>query len=175
MQRRPPVMAPRLWVLAIFLAFWAVVAWWAYTPQDSLNDWWASVFWTAPIGVAIIGLRGVLLSRPIIRKQPRSAPLVRTPLDVIITTKGTSGVLGALQRVIRSTTAFNGYFTDYRVQIVTDEEGDAVPTIIEMARQIPNVEVLVVPSSYQTPNGARFKARSGHYAVLQRAAKRDGN
>jgi hypothetical protein len=158
---------PRWWTLAIWILIWSAVATVFYHASRGVINYYTTITWTLPFGVGIIGLWGAVVSYPIIKRQPRSDEEVGTvehPLHVFITTKGRANVLGALTRVIRSTTHFESHFRNYVVHIVTDEGCEAMAEIRALAAQV-GAEVEVVPSSYRTARGARFKARASQYSL----------
>lgn len=163
------VRPPRWWTLGIWAILWSVVAYVFYRPSSSVINWYTTIVWTLPFGVGVIGLTGALLSRPIIRRQPLTqadVDMVDSPLHVVITTKGEDRVLGALTRVIQSTSHFGTHFRDYVVHIVVDEGCEALDAIRVLAQEI-GAEFVVVPKSYQAVNGARFKARAAQYGLEQ--------
>lgn len=172
----PPlsVLLPRWRVFGVFLVFWSVVAYLLYTPGHGLINWYTSIMWSLPIGVTIVGLIGVLRSAAIVRRHSLDADfveVVKDPFYVVIPTKGTDDTYGALETVVGTTRLISEYFADWRVEIVVEDTCEAKERIVALAARCPNVSLVLVPSEYVTPNGAKFKARVSQYALDRRIAR----
>lgn len=167
------VAAPRWWTLALWLAAWSMVAIMFYRnhPLNFIN-WYTTIMWTVPMGVALVGFYGSTIARRIIKQQEYIAEVkgrIDDPLVVIITTKGDAKVMGALTRVIKSATDFAAHFSNYVVHIVTDEGCESLDQIQALATSV-GAEMVIVPQDYTTAKGTRFKARAQQYALEQQIA-----
>lgn len=168
-QARPLEVAPaRWWTLVVWFAVWTAIAIFFYRPGHDIINWYTTIFWTLPFGIAVIGIYGAMKSRPIIKAQPAPEDAVTTDdeLNVVITTIGSYRVLGALRRVITSTPAMGTHFNNYRITVLTEQDAEAMADIRQLAASV-NATVMVVPADYVTPKGTRFKGRALQYYIDQ--------
>jgi len=67
--------------------------------------------------------------------------------------------------------------SNYRIDVVIDEGDEDVCATLQALKDwlggTELVQLLVVPSDYQTPRGARYKTRANHYALEHRRARRE--
>lgn len=155
------------WALAGIVLAFSVIALWILRPGDDWLNWYLAVVWSlyAPIGA--VSVAGAALHG---RHIKRSAYAGVTDKLVIFNVPSLCRVNSenALRRVVGSIGAnAPKNLTHWRVDVVT-EDGSADPEILAELRSMPHVRVLLVPSAYETPNGAAFKARANHYAMEAR-------
>lgn len=160
---------PLLLIFSVFCALAVLVTNMVASSDDWFN-WYLAVVWSIDAPLAVIGLLGALhISRRGGGRIPRSRFSGTTDRKVVFTvpTLGRADTANALRRVLRSITdhAPNN-LTAWRIDVVTEQGADG--RLLDELCQQPNVRVLVVPSSYETPNGAKFKTRANHYAMEQR-------
>jgi egghead protein (zeste-white 4 protein) len=162
-----PVRPVRWWPLPLWLMIWTALAFLLYKdyPHELIN-WYASIVWTLPFGISVIGICGAFISTARIKAEARKQKvgIIDDPLDVVLITRGKADVLGALTRVIRSLHYFNTHFRNYQVYIITDQGAEAINNILNLASQT-GAQVLIVPKEYQTQRGTEFKARAAQYAL----------
>jgi beta-1,4-mannosyltransferase len=148
-------------------------AWMAKVPPGPM-DIYLGFFWTLPVLTSAIGMYGSLATARRMRLdslRPQHAAPTSQQLVVVIPTVGRNDTLPALERVIRSTCqSLPLFFERFRVDVVIEEHCTARTSIELIAKSNPYTNVIVVPSSFQTVNRTRFKARANHYANLIRAA-----
>lgn len=119
--------------------------------------------WLAAVPQALFGLFGLLLYR-----HPRTLDQVEftnSPVCFRVVTRGGTNdeavarTVSSIQQWMDRVPLFS-----YVVEIVYDQplDGMVVPALEELRSD--QVRTLVVPASYQTPTGVRFKARAHHYA-----------
>ena len=186
----PPVVEPDARVAAPanriaaprFASFWAAYVvflglYWLLhgVPRSDLFSWYVTVVWTLPILTSLRGVAGGMLTRSRLRREPRSTRPPRTSpamLVVAVPTIGRRDTQPALERVVRSTCRIlPAYFPRLRVDIVVEEDCEAIAGISALAGEYPAVRLVVVPRDYRTPNRARFKARANEYANALRIAE----
>jgi egghead protein (zeste-white 4 protein) len=172
-----PVRPARWWPLVMWLIAWSLLAYFVDVDHPGgFVNWYTTVIWTIPFGIAVIGALGAVVSRKAIKAQAtkKLVESIDDPLDVVLTTRGTADVIGALTRVIRSMTHFADHFANVTVYIVTEEGAAALAQINELVTEI-GATVLIVPTSYQTARGTQFKARAAQFALEQRVAGMGGS
>jgi egghead protein (zeste-white 4 protein) len=156
-----------------FVVCFSVLLWvrWMSAPSGWLA-WYVAVVWTMPVGIAAQGLLGALRT---MRSPPPSPPSRAAPdrvddlLIVVIPTVGRTDTLPALVRSVRSFCAcLPSAFANVRVDVVVDEDAEALEQVRLLAANSPMVRVLTIPRYFATPNGTRFKARANHFAHLAR-------
>ena len=115
-----------------------------------------TVPWSLQLLSAIPGLIGLFLYRP---ERPRFVPL--RPFDKLVCYRVVSRGhnLTALRQTVQSIRAEMQHLPlfPYRIEVVTDLEVDP--------GRGDDLVHLVVPKSYRTPNGTRYKARALQYAL----------
>ncbi|WP_131749456.1 glycosyltransferase family 2 protein [Frankia sp. Cppng1_Ct_nod] len=162
--------------LLVFAVF-GVFAWWAWARDHSFGflGWIATVVWTLPVANTLLGLSGGLLTTARLRRHrglPPTAAIVHDLLVVVVPTIGRRDIYPALERVVGS---FCDYLPDYfpylRVDVVIEEGCEAYEQIVSLAQTSQLIRVVIVPRSYRTPNGTRFKARANHYVHELRHAE----
>lgn len=170
------VAKPRWWTLLIVTVIWSAVAYFFYRPSHGFVSWYTTIAWTSPFFIGIIGLYGAIISRPIIQRHLSATEVegtISTPLDVNITTRGDAKVIGALTRVIKSAEAFAAHFENCTIRIVIEEDCEAFDRITNLAAAV-GAQVVIVPKSYTTAKGTRFKARAQQYALEERVKELGG-
>jgi len=138
------------------------------SPGHSPFNYYLTVVWTLYLPVGLMGLAGVLVSR--VRRGPTidlSSFEGQTDKKVVIVlpTLGKPGNLNALKRVIGSILEHGPRnLSDFRVDVVIDEGPDLEP-LYSWLGETSLVRVVVVPSGYRTPLGAKYKTRANQYAL----------
>jgi beta-1,4-mannosyltransferase len=93
-------------------------------------------------------------------------------LIVVLPSMVCAANLPALKRVIGSLLRFlPAHFASFRVDVIAEDGADVAPLmrwLDDIGALGTRVRVHVVPTSYSTPNGARFKTRANHYAMEAR-------
>jgi hypothetical protein len=154
-----------------YAAFFAI-AWLGTTARTTFSpvDWYASVVWTMPVLMTLVGLVGAVLTAHRVR-----APISPPPgpssemLVVVVPTIGRPDTYPALERVVASyRRELPGYFPRLRVDIVVEQDCEDRDRIAALAASDARVRVVTVPRGYETPNRTRFKARASHYANVLR-------
>ena len=85
---------------------------------------------------------------------------------VVVPTIGRADTVGALERVVGSFCEYLPlYFPLLRVDLVIEEDPEALDQIAALADHRPEVRILTVPRGYHTRNGTKFKARANQYAL----------
>jgi egghead protein (zeste-white 4 protein) len=168
MVRRQASWQPALAPFAITFVLVLAVTWWTYDPAAGPVSWVTTVVWTLPVISSTVGMVGALLTRRRMRRQRSwepARPAWQDILLVVVPTIGRIDTYPALERSVLSYCAhLPPYFPHFRVDIITEEGCAASHLIYELAEANPRVRVVVVPKSYRTPNGTRFKARANHYS-----------
>lgn len=134
-------------------------------------SWVTTVLWTLPFASSVIGLLGGLRTVRTLR-TPRSEgvrPVRSEALIVVLPTIGRFSTQPALERAVRSFCRFlPALFPNMRIDLVVEQDCEAMRAIGQLALASPMIHVVTVPRSYRTPAGTRFKARANHYAHEQR-------
>jgi cellulose synthase/poly-beta-1,6-N-acetylglucosamine synthase-like glycosyltransferase len=175
MVRRQASWEPALAPFAVTFVLVLAVTWWTYDSAAGPISWVTTVVWTLPVISSTVGMVGALLTRRRMRRQRSwepARPAWHDILLVVVPTIGRIDTYPALERSVLSYCAhLPPYFPHFRVDIIT-EEGCAASHLIDgLAEANPRVRVVVVPKSYRTPNGTRFKARANHYSHELRIAE----
>lgn len=172
----PPGLAAFGLVLVLLVTLGALAMDGADPP--GVTAWYAAVLWSLPILLTLQGLRGVLAvarrpgpdatdDRPI---GVDDVGIANERLVVVIPTIARNDTMPALRRVVDSACEeLVGEFPSVRVDVVVEESCRALQDVRELAGTHGCVDVVVVPSSWTTPNGTRFKARANQYAADRRA------
>jgi Glycosyl transferase family group 2 len=128
--------------------------------------WYATIVWTLPVSVAIVGLLGaVKIAAAQTRREERCVSVPSDLLVVVVPTVGRYDTMPALERAIGSFCEYlPAYFPRLRIDVVIEENCEALLAIKALAGRYPPTRIVNVPSQYQTLNGSRFKARANHYA-----------
>ncbi len=168
---------PAFSVAIVFTLLWLVM----FQIGDSQRTnngflaWYASVLWTIPGIVSLTGFTGAALTRrrSYFSAEPQDIPLpVDQALIVVVPTIGRPDSLAALTRVVGSfEDHLPGLFTTIRVDIVVEEDCEALLAIESLAAMADNTRIVVVPADYQTVNNTHFKARASQYAAEDRRAR----
>ena len=139
-----------------------------YSSRTGLVGWITTVVWTVPTPASVIGLVGALLTLRRVRRQRgwrEVAPANDDILVVVVPTIGRNDTYPALERAVLSYARyFPEYFPYLRIDIIVEEGCEAQGAIDRLAASDPVFRVVVVPRSYTTPNGTKFKARANHYS-----------
>ena len=156
-------------VIALALSAWA---WWRHDGQIGVVGWVTTVLWTIPLSSSLIGLMGCRHTRRLLRGADATpvAPVEDELLLVVVPTIGRLDTYPALERVVASYCEhLPSAFRRLRVDIVIEENCPARDAIVALAG--PLVRVVIVPATYVTPAGTRFKARANHFANEVRIAE----
>jgi hypothetical protein len=162
--------------LVAYLLFLAIAGWtWVRHSGLSLIGCVTTVVWTLPIVNTAVGLSGGMLAARRLRRSKKLPPtpaIVRDLLIIVVPTIGRLDTYPALDRAVRSFCRhLPSYFPNMRVDVVVEEDCDALDQIMQLAATNRSVRVVTVPRSYRPPNGTRFKARANHYAHELRSAE----
>ena len=85
-------------------------------------------------------------------------------LIVVVPTIGRHDTYPALERSVLSYIAhLPRCFPDLRIDIVTEQDCEAIDRIARLAARSDLIRLMAVPRHYRTPNGTKFKARANHY------------
>lgn len=166
---------PRLswWPLVAIFGFFSILGLslssMVEAPRHWFN-WYLAVAWSLYVPIAAVGIAGAHYSQKrgngrIARSSYRGG----TDRKVIFTVPSLChpGSTNALRRVLNSIIDHApGDLTRWRIDVVAEEGADL--GLLEEMRRRPHVRVLVVPSSYETEQGARFKTRANQYAMEER-------
>jgi hypothetical protein len=168
---------PACWSLVVAFTTYLLLGWAMTRLPHEANalSWYASVMWTAPILTAVLGVTGAVVAG---RRTGRTAERRSTPravddrLVVVVPTIGRDDTCTALARVLDSFVRhLPSRFSAVRVDVVIEENCEAQAAIQRMSETDPAIRVLVVPRTYRTQHGSRFKARANHYAHELRLAE----
>lgn len=177
-QQDIPWSLPRYWPFVVAYICVAVATGLVTAPSAGLLGWELTVAWAWPMVNSIVGLRGIWLSRQVLRDFWASPPPVRQSdlLVIAVPTVGQRNVLPALCRSVASHAAsFPAWFSRFRIDVVVDEGCEAAAAIHALAAEYGGVvRVITVPAAYRTANGTRFKARAAHYATELRQHEGEG-
>ncbi|MHA6763455.1 glycosyltransferase family 2 protein [Streptacidiphilus sp. PAMC 29251] len=139
-----------------------------YSDRTHLLGWVTTVLWTVPSAASAVGLYGALLTLRRVRRQrgwSEVAPAWDDVLVVVVPTIGRHDTYPALERAVLSYARYlPEYFPFLRIDIVVEEGCEAAASIDALAARNQALRVVVVPKSYRTPNGTRFKARANNYS-----------
>ena len=171
----------RLWLFPVILVVLAAIARSITRPGPSGFNDYLSVVWTMYLPIALVGLVAAVVTAR--RSGNRievstSEVVVGKKVIIQIPTLCHPGNIPALTRVISSIIEHAGHnLENYRIDVVIDE-GDAV--VVAATAQLrhwaggdPRICLVVVPNSYRTPLGAKFKTRANQYAMERRRAEGD--
>lgn len=142
----------------------------AVEPSSHWFNWHLAVAWSlyAPLGV--VGVIGALhLHRRGGGRLPQSRLSATTDRKVIFTVPSLChpDTTNALRRVLDSIDQHAPEnLVHWRIDVVTEEGADAA--VLDQLRRRRHLRVLVVPSAYETRNGAKFKTRANQYALEDR-------
>jgi hypothetical protein len=184
-------------LLILFIVIYVLFSRIASYERSPLN-YFLSVVWSVYVPLIAIGIVGAIhlrsqqhhhrklqrqregvggwwrMQSPSRHKPIRSEFSGRTDQFLVVTvpTMLAPGNLPALQRVLYSLLInLPMHFDHFRVDIVTEGDCDHQPLndwLIEIGRLGDCLRVVNVPTTYRTPNGARFKTRANHYAMEMR-------
>jgi egghead protein (zeste-white 4 protein) len=168
-----------VWPLLVpFVVILAIVAW-IYHPNASILSWPITVLWTWPIINSLIGIRGIYRTRRMLRETRErwdDTELTVCPeyLIVVVPTIGRPDTYPALERSVMSYVRhLPAHFPWLRVDVVVEENCEAMRRIVELASRSRLIRVVTVPKRYQTANGTRFKARANNYVHELRIEARE--
>jgi beta-1,4-mannosyltransferase len=180
-RRRSP--RPTFWSFGVIAVTTTALLFAVSAPERTPLNYVLSPIWSMYFPLMVVGLIGAAhLRRPKRRRTdgrrpryvPRSFFSGRTDKLLIVTIPSLvkRDNLPALQRVITSVLAeLPKQFDHFRVDVIAEDDGDLQP-LIDWLDSIgalgTRVRVLSIPSSYRTPNGARFKTRANHYGMQVR-------
>ncbi|WP_210505899.1 glycosyltransferase family 2 protein [Naasia sp. SYSU D00057] len=177
-RRTPPGLACFLVTFAAY-TWLAALLWQQADGHSGPLNWYASLIWSLPVLVSVLGLRGILRATGQQRPDAPSSPQAPVPelLIVVVPTVARQDTLVALQRVVRSLLRhLPPSFGHLRVDVVVEEGCECRRELDRLAASGP-VRIVTVPSGYRTAAGSRFKARANHYAhelrVLEGEARDD--
>lgn len=132
-------------------------------PPTPVN-YYVTVMWALYFPFALIGLIGVASIR---RFKPSTYQGTVDNLVIFaIPTIARGDVMPALIRVIASILALApANLTTFRVDVVVDEGAEAIDRLLHLARNEPRLRIVIVPTTYQTTNGTRYKARASQFVT----------
>ncbi len=132
-------------------------------PQVTWWNYYLTIAWSVYFPIGIAGFVGAILSR---RHRPSQFQgIVQQKVIFIIPTVGRQDTVPALERVINSVLQNSpNNLVNYRIDIIVDEGSEAISYLKEKFES-PRVQILVVPKSYRTQNGAKHKGRANQYAL----------
>jgi beta-1,4-mannosyltransferase len=157
-----PLLLP--WLIAVL-----VVGWFTEAFSGPLG-WPVTLLWTWPIIDTLVGIRGIFRTRRSLKRSRRrwrdTGPTVCEDfLVVVVPSIGRHDTYPALDRSVMSFIRhLPGHFPWMRVDVVIEEGCEAADRIYRLAARSELIRVIVVPKSYRTRHGTRFKARANHYA-----------
>ena len=161
---------PRYWPLVFpFLLILLVVGWFT-EPYAGALGWPLTVLWTWPIISTAIGIRGIARTRRTLREtdtrwQGQGLTICEDFLIVVVPTIGRHDTYPALERSVLSYIAYlPRCFPDLRIDIVIEQDCEALDRITRLAARSDLIRLISVPRRYRTANGTKFKARANHYA-----------
>lgn len=161
---------PRLWPLVLpWLIVLLIVGWFA-EPFSGPLGWPLTILWTWPIINTLIGIRGIVRTRRMLRKsrarwRDDATTVCEDFLVVVVPSIGRHDTYPALQRSVMSFIQhLPGHFPWMRVDVVIEEGCEAHDRIYRLASRSDLIRIVVVPKKYRTPRGTRFKARANHFA-----------
>ncbi len=158
-----------LWLLVGVVVVLSVMGAVISDPTSGWLNWYLAIVWSLYVPLGVVGVAGALLhysGRPVQRSS--FTGVTEKLLIFNVPSMCDPGTTNALRRVLRSIVAHApANFATWRVDVVT-EEGHPSEELLTELRAMPNVRVLIVPSTYETPNGAAFKTRANHYAMEAR-------
>lgn len=149
-----------------------------FDPHTSILGWIFTIIWSLPLLSTLVGVYGISVARRRMKKIRQIANDVEISLHdqliVVVPTIGRHDTYPALDRSVTSYCAhLPGHFPRLRIDVVVDEECEAISKIYALAGRSSFVRVIVVPKHYLTRAGTRFKARAIHYAHELRIVEDD--
>lgn len=173
--RRQAAWRPSFMPFLITFGICFALSWYTYSAKTGLIGWITTVVWTLPIFGSAVGLSGALLTTRRMRRQRKWTQPDRAHEDmlvVVVPTIGRHDTYPALERAVLTYAKYlPAYFPYLRIDIITEEGCEAQDDIDALALTDPVFRVVVVPKSYRTPNGTRFKARANNYSHELRIAE----
>ncbi|MEY9837304.1 glycosyltransferase family 2 protein [Streptacidiphilus sp. EB103A] len=157
-------------IVPFALPFTLLTGWglWTYRPNGTPLGWILTIVWSLPAIGVLVGLQGAVLIRRRHRRRHEMAPPAEVSNDlliVLVPTIGRHDTYPALERSVQSYVEHLPlYFTQLRIDVLTEEGCEAEERIDRLAATDPLIRVVSVPRSYRTANGTRFKARANHYS-----------
>ncbi len=170
---------PRYWPLVTSFLIGLVVIGWVSEPFVGPLGWPLTVVWCWPIINTIIGIRGIHLTRTVLRDSEArwrgSGPVVCEDfLLVVVPTIGRHDTYPALERSVLSYIAYlPACFPWFRIDIVIEQQCEAAARIARLAARSELIRIVTVPTSYRTPYRTKFKARANHYSHELRIHERE--
>lgn len=177
MARRHARYRPQIAILFVSFPIILGVSAWFSSVKTGILTWPVSILWTWPIIINIIGIYGIFRTRSQLARSRRfhredAVFICFDLLVVVVPTIGRHDTYPALERSVLSYVAsLPPCFPDFRVDVIIEEGCEAQQRIFDLGRRSPYIRVVVVPKSYRTPNGTRFKARANHYSHEMRIAE----
>ena len=166
-ERWTPNVASFVFAYGVFFT----IAWMGLQHQTQVGpfDWYASVVWTIPVFMSLVGLAGGLRTSERMRERTLPPPVILETLVVVLPTVGREDSQPALERVVASyCRELPRYFPRMRVEILIEEDCQQRDQIEALATANSRTQVITIPRGYETPNHTRFKARASHYAHMRR-------
>ncbi len=177
MARRHASWRPRVRSMLLTSPLLTAVTLWYVAPTTGPLSWFISVVWTWPMLANLVGVYGMFRTRWQLRRNRRywhDADTFRCHdmLVAVVPTIGRHDTYPALERSVLSYVAsMPPCFPNFRVDVIIEEGCEAKERVFDLGRRSAHIRVVVVPKSYQTPNGTRFKARANHYSHEMRIAE----
>ncbi|MCA1709290.1 MAG: glycosyltransferase family 2 protein, partial [Actinobacteria bacterium] len=167
---------PLVTIFVVFCFLGVALTSWV-EPSHYWFNWYLAALWSMYAPIAFIGVLGARhLHQRGGGRIPSSRYTGATDHKVIFTIPSLchASTTNALRRVLNSISehAPKNLHT-WRIDVVAEEGADM--DLLAELRRLPHVHVLVVPSAYKTPNGAKFKTRANHFAMEQRRRHGENN
>ncbi|MBA2360490.1 MAG: glycosyltransferase family 2 protein [Actinobacteria bacterium] len=146
-------------------------------PSHHWFNWYLAALWSMNAPIACIGVLGAHHLQRGAGRIPSSRYTGTTDRKVVFTIPSlcTAGNTNALRRVLNSIIEHAPRNLDtWRIDVVAEEGAADKDLVAELGRR-PHVRMLVVPSAYETPNGAKFKSRANHFAMEERRRHGENN
>lgn len=141
-----------------------------YREGNSITNLYVTFIWSAFFPIAFLGTIGALHSNNISTSNFNDK--VSKLIIFQIPTIANESNLNALYRVIDSILAeAPRIFTNYRIDIVTEELAGGLKTLQIKYSNIPQVNLIIVPKEYKTRNNTKYKARANQYSMEYRRNK----
>ncbi len=120
--------------------------------------WWLTLFWAGGVHIVSFGIIGMFLYRKNHRDHANWAvsPIPQIVSFRIVSRGENSAALSETVQNVRDIMGQHPLF-DYRIEVVTDLDVPLEPG--------PDLTHFIVPDAYETPRGARYKARALQYAL----------
>lgn len=169
-QAVPVRMGLRLWLLPV-LVFTGLALDWLFfqATGDRPLNWYLSLAWTAYLPLTLVGIAGAFASRNerTIGLRARHDARVIFLVPTVARRDTLPGVFRVIDSLLYCTVRD---LPNSFIQVVVDEGSEGLTELLERYHDHGRVSILVVPATYRTPRGTRYKARANQYALDWRRA-----